>query len=94
MKGPALLISNHLSLMDGFLVGTALPRLIRFVMWRTYFEDPRMHWLVKTMKAIPISENYLPKEILRSLMAARQALEEEHLAASLPKARSAAPETS
>lgn len=79
MKGPALLIANHLSLMDGFLVGTSLPRLIRFVMWRTYYEDPRMHWLVKTMKSIPISENDPPKEILRSLMTARQALKEGHL---------------
>ncbi len=79
VKGPALLVVNHLSLADGFLVGAALPRLVRFVMWRTYYDDPRLHWLVKTMNAIPISETDPPREILRSLMTARKALEEGHL---------------
>jgi acyl-[acyl-carrier-protein]-phospholipid O-acyltransferase / long-chain-fatty-acid--[acyl-carrier-protein] ligase len=78
-KGPALLIANHLSLADGFLVGGAVPRLIRFLMWRPYYEMKPWHSLLRTMKAIPISEKDPPKEILRSLMKARQALEEGHL---------------
>ncbi len=78
-KGPALLVVNHLSLADGFLVAGAIPRLIRFLMWRPYFEDRRAGWFFRTMKAIPISENDPPREILRSLMTARKALEEGHL---------------
>ncbi len=77
--GPALLVANHLSLADGFLVGGAIPRLIRFLMWRPYFEDKRMGWFFRTMRAIPISEKDPPKEIMRSLIAARKALDEGHL---------------
>lgn len=76
VKGPALLVSNHLSLADGFLVGAAVPRLVRFLIWRPYYEAKWGHWLMRTMKAIPISENDPPKEILRSLLVARKALEE------------------
>jgi acyl-[acyl-carrier-protein]-phospholipid O-acyltransferase/long-chain-fatty-acid--[acyl-carrier-protein] ligase len=79
MNGPALLVANHLSMADGFLVAGAIPRLIRFIMWKPYYEDPRLHWLFKTMKAIPISEKDPPKEILRSLLVARKALEEGQL---------------
>jgi len=79
VHGPALLISNHLSLADGFLVGGSLSRLVRFLMWRPYYEARPWHWFLKTVKAIPISENDPPKEILRSLLVARKALEEGHL---------------
>jgi acyl-[acyl-carrier-protein]-phospholipid O-acyltransferase / long-chain-fatty-acid--[acyl-carrier-protein] ligase len=77
--GPALLVSNHLSLVDGFLVGTSIPRPVRFLIWRPYYEAKWFGWIARTMKAIPISESDPPKEILRSLMAARKALEDGHL---------------
>jgi acyl-[acyl-carrier-protein]-phospholipid O-acyltransferase / long-chain-fatty-acid--[acyl-carrier-protein] ligase len=74
--GPALLVSNHLSLVDGFLVGVSVPRPVRFMMWRPYYEAKAFHWLFRAMKAIPISEKDPPKGILRSLMVARKALED------------------
>src|ERR1017187_1024293 len=67
-KGPALLVANHLSLVDGFLVGASVSRPIRFLIWKPYYEDRRIHWLMKRMNAIPISEKDSPKEILRSLL--------------------------
>ncbi len=76
VNGPALLVSNHLSMMDGFLVGVSVPRPVRFIMWRPYYEAKAFHWLFKTMKAIPISEKDPPKGILKSLMVARKALED------------------
>ena len=40
-QGGALLVSNHVSLMDGFLVGwAARHRHVRFMIWRPYYE----HW--------------------------------------------------
>jgi acyl-[acyl-carrier-protein]-phospholipid O-acyltransferase / long-chain-fatty-acid--[acyl-carrier-protein] ligase len=77
--GPALLVANHLSLADGFLVGGAVSRLIRFLIWRPYYEDRRVNWLLRTLKAIPVSEKDSPKEIMRSLLVARKALEEGHM---------------
>lgn len=78
-RGPALLVANHLSMVDGFLVGAAIPRLVRFLMWKPYYEAKPWHWLMRTVKAIPISEKDPPKEILKSLLVARKALEEGHL---------------
>jgi len=78
-KGPALLVSNHLSLADGFLVGASVPRLVNFLIWRPYYEKKPWHYLFRTMKAIPISDSDSGKEILRSLMAARRALQEGRL---------------
>ena len=73
-KGPALLVCNHLSLADGFLVGGALGRLVQFLIWRPYYEARSFHWLAKTLKAIPISEMDSPRAILQSLVVARDAL--------------------
>ena len=78
-KGPALLVANHLSLVDGFLVGTAVKRPVRFIVWKPYYEDPRWHWVMKAMKAIPVSEKDPPREILKSLLVARKALEDGEL---------------
>ncbi len=75
-KGPALLVSNHLSMVDGFLVGVSVSRPVRFIMWRPYYEAKVFHWLFRSMKAIPISEKDSPKGILRSLLVARKALED------------------
>lgn len=79
MHGPALLVPNHVSLADPFLVSASLSRLIRFVMFRGLYEKRFIHPLVKTMEAIPISEEDNPKEIMRSLLQARKKLEEGHL---------------
>jgi acyl-[acyl-carrier-protein]-phospholipid O-acyltransferase / long-chain-fatty-acid--[acyl-carrier-protein] ligase len=78
-RGPALLIANHLSLVDGFLIGAAVKRPVRFLVWRPYYEDKRFHWLMKRMQAIPITENDSSRGIMRSLLAARQALEQGEL---------------
>ena len=79
LKGPALLVSNHLSLADGFIVGSAVPRLVRFLMWKPYYEAKAWHWMMRTMKAIPISEKDSPRQILNSLLTARKALQDGDL---------------
>lgn len=79
LKGPALLVPNHVSMVDPFLVAGGISRLIRFIMYRDFYEKPFIHPLVKLMKAIPISHEDPPKEILRSLLSARNKLEEGHL---------------
>jgi len=78
-KGAALLVANHLSLADGFLVAAAVKRPIRFLIWRPYYEARPWHWFLKRMQAIPVSEKDSPKEILRSLTEARRALENGEL---------------
>jgi len=35
-RGPALLVSNHMSLVDGFLIGACVQRFIRFMVWKVF----------------------------------------------------------
>ena len=76
LRGLALLVSNHLSLADGFIVGSAVPRLVRFLMWRPYYEAKIWHGMMRTMKVIPISEKDSPRAILSSLLTARKAVQD------------------
>lgn len=78
-KGGALLICNHISYLDPFLLGTGIPRMVRFVMFRKYYEIKGLQWFFKLFKAIPISEDQGPKELLRSLKRAQRELAKGHL---------------
>ena len=73
-EGPALLVANHVSFADGFLVAAGAGRMIRFLMYKPYYEHWAMHWLLKRMGVIPISDEDSPKDILKSLRGAREAL--------------------
>ncbi|MDP3980338.1 MAG: acyl-[ACP]--phospholipid O-acyltransferase, partial [Chlamydiota bacterium] len=72
--GGALLVCNHVSFIDGFLIMASMPRFVRFLVYRDYYEMKFLRPLFAIMKAIPISENDPPKKIIESLTAAREAL--------------------
>jgi len=74
-SGPALLVCNHVSFVDAFLVTMACPRVPRFLMYRPYYEVPVVHWLFRAMGVIPVSEKDGPRAIAESFNAARAALD-------------------
>jgi acyl-[acyl-carrier-protein]-phospholipid O-acyltransferase/long-chain-fatty-acid--[acyl-carrier-protein] ligase len=76
-RGPALLVCNHVSFVDGLLVGACLQRFIRFLVYRVYYEMPGLHWVLRRMHAIPIGEN--PKLITTALAKAREELKAGHV---------------
>ncbi len=76
--GGALLVSNHVTFIDGFLIGSSLPRLVRFMIFKPYFELPVARWVCTTIRAIPTSETG-PREVVASLRRARAALLEGDL---------------
>ncbi len=47
-RGPALLVCNHISFADPFLIGACTPRFVRFLMYRHFYETAGIHWLAKT----------------------------------------------
>src|SRR5262245_61860836 len=77
--GAALIISNHLSLMDGFLIGwAARHRRVRFMVYRAFYENPIRGALRRSLKAIP-SGTSGPRDLVGALKAARAELEAGHV---------------
>jgi 1-acyl-sn-glycerol-3-phosphate acyltransferase len=54
-EGACLLACNHVSMVDVLLLMAASPRPIYFVMDKTIYRMPLLHWLFKASKAIPIA---------------------------------------
>jgi acyl-[acyl-carrier-protein]-phospholipid O-acyltransferase / long-chain-fatty-acid--[acyl-carrier-protein] ligase len=77
-EGPALLVCNHISWVDGLLVGTTSDRFVRFMVYKPIYENPWLHWLFKKIKAIPTS-NRTKEDVVQCIEAARQRLREGEL---------------
>ena len=73
-KTGALLVCNHMSFVDVALLVAATDRPIRFIMYRGIYEHPLVKPLAKMGKAIPISSEQHPREMLQSLKTATEAL--------------------
>ncbi len=77
-RGPALLICNHVSFVDGFLVGACIQRFVRFIVYRGFYEHPALNWLFRSMHAIPIAGGD-PDRVTDSIERARGALIDGHI---------------
>lgn len=73
-KGPALLVMNHTSFVDGNLITASFRRFVRFVVYKGHAELPILRRMAAIMKAIPVDADAPPKEIVKSLRAASDAL--------------------
>lgn len=83
--GGALLVPNHMSFIDGFLLMAAVDRPIRFMVDAGYATHPLFTWLMTAMKVIPISSAGGPRMILRALRNAGQALDEGEIVCIFPE---------
>ncbi|MDD4003881.1 MAG: acyl-[ACP]--phospholipid O-acyltransferase [Elusimicrobiaceae bacterium] len=72
--GPVLLVSNHISFVDALLLTGACQRPIRFIMHKKFYDMPVLNWFFRMAKCIPISHSSGPREIVRSLRMAKDAL--------------------
>ena len=73
-KGGALFVCNHLSLADAALLQAAVHRPVRFIMLKAMYDKPFIGWWAKTTGAIPISSELRPREMIKSLQAASDAI--------------------
>jgi acyl-[acyl-carrier-protein]-phospholipid O-acyltransferase/long-chain-fatty-acid--[acyl-carrier-protein] ligase len=73
-KGGALFVSNHLSLVDALLLAASIDRPIRFIMYKGIYEQPWIKPFARIMRAIPISSELRPREMLHSLHDASEAI--------------------
>jgi len=73
-KGGALMVSNHLSFVDAMLLGSATDRNVRFMMFQDIYDAPFVKPIAKILKAIPISSNLRPRDMINSLRTASDAI--------------------
>ena len=77
-RGPALLVANHMSHVDGFLVGACVQRFIRFMVWKPFFEMKAFRWFLRLSKAIPVGAGG-PRDMVESIRAARKEIGDGHV---------------
>ena len=77
----ALLVCNHVSLMDAVLVASSQQRRVRMLMSRNFYEQASwpIRRVVDLAQVILIHDSDGPKQLLRSLKTARAALDEGYL---------------
>ncbi|MEX2579095.1 MAG: 1-acyl-sn-glycerol-3-phosphate acyltransferase [Verrucomicrobiales bacterium] len=70
--GGVLLLSNHVSYIDSFIMYVACPRPVRFVVLENYVKNPAIGWFLKLFGGIPIRPSNAREAINRTV----EALEE------------------
>jgi acyl-[acyl-carrier-protein]-phospholipid O-acyltransferase/long-chain-fatty-acid--[acyl-carrier-protein] ligase len=76
--GPALIISNHISMIDGALVGASINRVVRFLVYGPHFRLRGLHWLLRQVHAIPITAGNR-REVVKAIERARAELAAGHV---------------
>ena len=82
-KGPALLIVNHSSWMDGAITLLMTHRPVRAIAWQGNFQSGFARWFAKFTGVILISGG--PKAIIKGIREAREALENGELVCVFPE---------
>ncbi len=77
-RGAALLVSNHVSFVDGFLIAACIQRFVRYMIWRPYYEHRGALWFFKLAHAIPVSDGGR-RDTIESLRMARREVEAGHV---------------
>jgi acyl-[acyl-carrier-protein]-phospholipid O-acyltransferase/long-chain-fatty-acid--[acyl-carrier-protein] ligase len=78
-KSGALLVCNHMSFVDVALLVAATDRPIRFLMYQGIYDHPVVKPFARMVKAIPISSEQHPREMLHSLKTATDALRNDEI---------------
>jgi acyl-[acyl-carrier-protein]-phospholipid O-acyltransferase/long-chain-fatty-acid--[acyl-carrier-protein] ligase len=73
-KGGALFVCNHLSLVDGLLMLASTDRNVRFMLLKSHYELPWIKPFARMLGVIPISSEQRPRDMLKSLQAASEAI--------------------
>lgn len=73
-NGGALFVANHMSFVDALLLMASTDRIIRFLMYKGIYDLPYVKPFAKMIRAIPISSEQRPREMLHSLREATEAI--------------------
>ena len=73
-KGGALLVSNHLSLIDAVLLIASTDRPIRFLIDQEWYEKAWLRPFARVLRLIPVSPEQRPRELIHALREAGDAV--------------------
>ncbi len=82
-RGPALLVSNHISYADGFLIASCVKPAIRFLAWTPFFQMPGFRLALRLIRAIPVG--FGGRRDMESIFRARQELAAGELVCIFPE---------
>jgi len=83
LRGPALLVSNHVSYADGFLIASLVPLIVRFMVWKPFFGVIGVNWILRMIKAIPVGVG--PFDTAVAIRRARAELIAGHIVCMFPE---------
>ncbi len=78
-KGGALFVCNHVSFVDALLLIAATDRHVQFMMLKSYYELPYVKPFARALGVIPISSEQRPRDLLKSLQTASDAIKNGHV---------------
>jgi len=84
-EGPALLIPNHVSFIDGLLILASTDRPVRFVIDAQYYNKRLVKPFMRSLQAIPLSLGAGPKPMLRALKEAGKMLDQGDVVCIFPE---------
>jgi acyl-[acyl-carrier-protein]-phospholipid O-acyltransferase/long-chain-fatty-acid--[acyl-carrier-protein] ligase len=73
-KGGALFVCNHVSWVDALLLIASTDRRVRFLMFKDIYEQKWVNWGARILDVIPVSSGQRPRELIKSLQAASDAV--------------------
>jgi acyl-[acyl-carrier-protein]-phospholipid O-acyltransferase/long-chain-fatty-acid--[acyl-carrier-protein] ligase len=73
-KGGALFVCNHLSFVDAMLLLASTDRHVRFIVYKGMYEQPWIKPFARILRAIPISSELRPREMIHALQTASEAI--------------------
>jgi len=82
--GAGIVMSNHVSLADGFLLGAATQRMVRFMVFDAYYNHPVTRFGLNLFRTIPVSQG-ARRDVIESLRSARAVIEQGHFAGIFPE---------
>jgi acyl-[acyl-carrier-protein]-phospholipid O-acyltransferase/long-chain-fatty-acid--[acyl-carrier-protein] ligase len=78
-KTGALLVCNHMSFADAALLIASTDRPIRFIVYQGIYDHPMIKPFARMMRAIPMSSELHPREMIRSIHQASEALRNDEI---------------
>jgi acyl-[acyl-carrier-protein]-phospholipid O-acyltransferase/long-chain-fatty-acid--[acyl-carrier-protein] ligase len=84
VKGGGVVVGNHVSYTDAFLIGATTPRFIRWILWKTLYDIKFLTPVFELLRTVPIDLSR-PRDAVATLVFCRNEVESGELAGIFPE---------